>query len=470
MGLKQYHCTDILPSMMMSVTCVVLFFTTIFKVKGTIFGFKDYDMVMSLPISTSGVIISRLIILYSINAIFVIIFMVPMMLAYAILMVPSPLFYLYGIVALLFIPLIPIVVSSVIGTIVAYIATRFRHNNLLTILLTMGLLGAIIGFPFTLVNQKEQQLVDMSKAVSAQVNTLYPLAGLYTKAVVEYDVIALLTFILISMIAFLIYTILVKAVFIKLNTAIMTGSYRKKFVLGKVKTSSPLHAFFNKELKRYLSSSNYVINTAFAVVMFTMGTVALFFVDLNPLINAGLPAGAVTYAVPVFLFFCVGLCCTTMSAISLEGKSLWIMKSLPVEPKTIYKAKIAVNLLVLSPCLIDAFLLGLALKMSIWQSLVLVFMAAACGVGISLYGILVNLRFPNFNWSNELIIIKQSTACMITVFSSMLLSFAPILLMLLVPSVTFAYVIITLLTAVFDAVLYMILINYGNKRFAQLGG
>jgi ABC-2 type transport system permease protein len=58
-GLKMFNSLDILPALMMAVTCVIILMTTVFKVKGTVFGFRDYDMVMSLPVSIGGIVASR---------------------------------------------------------------------------------------------------------------------------------------------------------------------------------------------------------------------------------------------------------------------------------------------------------------------------------------------------------------------------------------------------------------------------
>ncbi|NLJ97603.1 MAG: hypothetical protein GX321_10685, partial [Clostridiales bacterium] len=42
--LMMFNITHVLPSLFMAISSVMVLFTTIFKVKGTIFAFKDYDM------------------------------------------------------------------------------------------------------------------------------------------------------------------------------------------------------------------------------------------------------------------------------------------------------------------------------------------------------------------------------------------------------------------------------------------
>ncbi len=468
-GLMIFDSLELLPPLMMSMTCVILLVTTILQVRGTIFGFKDYDMVMAMPISTGGIVVSRLIILYSINLIFVIILILPMLLAYGILAQPPVLFYVFGVVAMLFIPLVPIAFASLIGTVIAYVASKFRRNNLLNIILIMGLLAAFLVLSFG-IEEDGEKLVDMGRMLTEQVYALYPLAKLYTMAVVERDFLAFGLFLTISALAFILYTLLVKAVFKKMNTAIMTGRARSNYKLGSLKTSSPIKALFHKELKRYFSSTLYVTNTAIGIVMLMLASVALFFVDTQRIFGAELPGNMMAGIGPTIISFCVLMCCTTSSSISLEGKSLWIMKSLPVEPKMIYLAKIYVNLAVLSPALICAVILGIALKAGVLITILMVFITAVCSIFISLFGLLINLLLPNFNWNNETVVIKQGAATMITVFSSIGIVAIQFILMAVIPSMTIAYLGYIVAMLVIDAVLYAILLSYGRKRFASLGG
>ncbi len=467
-GLKEFNSLNILPTMMMAVTCVIILFTTVFKVKGTVFGFRDYDMVMSLPISTSGIVASRLIILYALNFMFVIIMMIPMMIAYGILANPDIRFYLYTSVGMLFIPLVPVVIASFLGTLIAYAASKFRYSNVLNIIFSVGLLAMLVTLSFT-VNDNGQELVDMGKAMTNQINSIYPLAKMFADAVVAYDIRAFLLFILISMIAFMIFTILVKMVFKKLNTIMMNGRSRVNFKMGKLKTSSPMKALYFKELKRYFSSPLYVLNTGFGIVMLTIGAFALIFIDLNKVLGeAQVPVGELVKMVPLYVTFCIVMTCSAMASISLEGKNLWIIKSMPLSPKKVYLSKIAVNLTILLPAIIDSVIIAFAVKMDLLPGILLVLIAAACAVFISFYGLLINLLIPNFNWTTEVIVIKQSAACIITIFSSMAYVGVQFAFIMLIPSTVLAYLGYLLLTILVDVGLYLVIMNYGKRRYQEL--
>ena len=76
---------DLLPGMMLAVVSIVTLVTSIYKVNGTLYGFKDYDMVMSYPVKTSTIVACRMLLFYIINLFFVVIVMVPIFIVYWVL-------------------------------------------------------------------------------------------------------------------------------------------------------------------------------------------------------------------------------------------------------------------------------------------------------------------------------------------------------------------------------------------------
>lgn len=466
-GLQMFNSIQLMPPMMMAVTCMVVLLTTIFKVKGTIFGFRDYDMVMSLPVRTGGIVASRVLMLYVVNLLFVLMLMVPMMVAYGVLAAPKLYFYINSGILLLFIPMIPIILASVLGTLVTFVASRFRHSNLLTILISFVVFLGIMGVSL-LTKDTGEELVNISKMLTKQVNSMYPLADLYTKAVVEGNVVSFALFILISLAAFVIYSYIIGKLFKKVNTLIMSGVTRSSYKLGELKPQSPLKALYWKELKRYFASPIYVLNTGFGVVLLTLGTLAALFVDPATLLGASEIPVQLGDIVPMMISFCIVMSSTTMASISLEGRSLWILKSLPVSDKTIFGSKLLVNLTILVPVLLDVVLLVVILGIDFRRGLLILIVTVLCSLFTALFGLLVNLRLPNFNWTSETMVVKQSAASLIVIFSGMILVGIQLPLLLYFKSFDTTYWIYAGFLAVMDLVIYRVLMTYGVKRLRAL--
>jgi ABC-2 type transport system permease protein len=463
-GLKYFNSLELLPVLIMAATSIMIAMTTVFKIKGTIFGFRDYDMVMSLPISTGGIVACRVIILYAFNFLFVIILNIPMIVVYGILAAPGISFYVSSLLLMFFLPLIPIIAASVLGTVIAYAAARFKHSNFLNIVFSMLLVIAIVGASFTL-NGNGQQMVAMSEALTKQINSIYPLAKMYTNAVIHSDIIDLVMFVIISVAAFLIYTFIIKAVFKKMNTMLLAGSSRSNYKLGRLKTSSIFIALYKKELKRFFSSSIYVTNTAFGIVILTIAAIASIFIDLDKIFPDPMVLTLLNNYVPFIITFCVIMTYTAASAISLEGKSLWILKTLPVAPKTVYHAKLAVNLTITAPAIVDIIIIGVVLKIGTLQTIVLLFVTVACACFTSLLGLLINIIIPNFNWTSEVMVVKQSAAGMISVFAGMFYIAVQFGCYVLLPNSLWANITFFIVTSILDGVLYFMIMTYGKRRY-----
>lgn len=465
--LQQFDSLAILPPMIMAATSVIVLLTTIFKIKGTVFGFQDYDLVMSMPVSMGGIVASRILLLYSLNFIIVLMLMVPMMVAYGVLASPGIMFYLTGTLSLFFIPLVPIILASVLGTLITLVAVRFRRSNLVSILASTVVLTSIIALSF-MIGDSGEEMANISMVLTGKVNDTYPLADLYTKAVCNGDFVALIYFLLVSLGAFFIFSYIVGKLFRKLNSAAMAGSYRRNYRLAGLKTSSPLKALFNKEIKRYFSSPIYVLNTGIGIVLLTIGAIALFFVDLETLLDGSLPVGMLSQGGPLLLSFCIVTSCTTMSSISLEGRNLWIAKSLPVPVSIIFGSKLLVNLVVTAPAIIDAVLIAFAMGMSFTEGLIMVLVSVVTSLFVSLFGLVLNLRLPNFNWTSETMVIKQSAATLITIFGGFAVVGVQVLLLAVIKAFVTAYMIYLGIMTVAVLLLYRMLMSYGVKHFHEL--
>ena len=78
------------------------------------------------------------------------------------------------------------------------------------------------------------------------------------------------------------------------------------------------------------------------VLMSLMLAVASFFVsdaDLKRMLGVQIPEQMLKGILPLILGALIMMTCTTSVSLSLEGKNLWILKSLPITKEEIYKGK-----------------------------------------------------------------------------------------------------------------------------------
>lgn len=469
---SKINALELLPALMMTSCSMIILFTTIYKIKGTVFGFNDYDLLMSLPVKTSTLVISRLVVLYSLNFFFCIFLMLPAGGVYIYYANPDITFYAGFILSFLFIPMIPIVAASVIGLIIHLAAARFKHKNAVNLFITLSFFMLIMYVSF---NQSNfiLNMADIGQSIMKQVNRFYPLAVMYTNGVCKSDFLSLFIFIAVSILAFAVFVFFVGKKFKSINTLMAASRTTSNYKLTSLNVSSPFVALYKRELKRYFSSVNYVLNTGVGFLLFTMASVALIFTGTGKLEQlTGIPGAVdiIKEAGPIAVSVFVVLSCTTACAISLEGKNLWITKCIPIGTKTIFLSKLAVNLTLSIPAImINSSIFSIIFKFSFGQTALMFLVPAAYALYTALMGLAVNLAYPNFTWSTEITVIKQSAAVMLAMVFGMLSVAVPLILLFTVDGINakiLTYATFVLLLAV-DSVLYRHVMTNGVKTFGK---
>ena len=82
-GLVQIGLAEAVPLVAVLVGAIAGAVAAFLKTNGVLFGFKDYDLVMSLPVPTSSVVLSRIASLYAMSLLFGVLVMVPAFAVYA---------------------------------------------------------------------------------------------------------------------------------------------------------------------------------------------------------------------------------------------------------------------------------------------------------------------------------------------------------------------------------------------------
>ena len=190
---------DLTPGIALMICSVITLFFTIFKANGELFGFNDYELVMSLPISAREIINSRFINMYLWNTFISVLVMGPMGAVYGWYGRPDWYFYPLWLIGIFLSSLIPTTIAAVIGAGITAISTKFRYANVVaTVLSFLLVIGILIGsMSLGSVNSSLGGLVDgsgnfdisalssLAPVISDVINRVYPPAGLFTAGVVE---------------------------------------------------------------------------------------------------------------------------------------------------------------------------------------------------------------------------------------------------------------------------------------------
>ena len=128
-------------------------------------------------------------------------------------------------------------------------------------------------------------------------------------------------------------------------------------------------------------------------------------------------------SVPVMLSICLcgvaSMNDMTAPSVSLEGKSLWLMQSLPVTPWQVLKAKLSMQIILtavpMALCIVCAAAVYPFLPV---QFLMMTLLVMSYVVLMALLGLFLGVKNPILTWTNEISPIKQSAPVMIALFGS----------------------------------------------------
>ena len=142
---------------------------------------------------------------------------------------------------------------------------------------------------------------------------------------------------------------------------------------------------------------------------------------------------AASSLMPLAVGSSLALCCTlndvTAPSISLEGKTIWLLKSTPINPMKIFWGKAILAPVVSLPgVLFTSITSALMLEMKVVDVLFIMIIPVLACLFSGFLGVCINLRIPRFDWSTEITVIKQSLSVIITLLVSMFFTAVPFVL------------------------------------------
>lgn len=437
----QMGMADVVPVILTATTSLLILFFGIVSSGNVIFQKNSYEVLCSLPISKTAVVISRFFNMYFDNLLISFVVMGTGTVVYGISLGLGFGFYLTSLVGIIFLPFLPMAVATLLGAAVTAIASKMKYKGPVTAVLSILFASVIIIFSMqsnNMENVSSETLQNLSQVIIEQINNIYPPAIWLGEAMTSGSILFLLTFIIVSVAVFLVMAVIVSLNFQKICSTLYSTTAKHNYKIHKLKTNSTLKALYFRELRRYFSSGVYISNTVMGAVMMTLASVAILVMGIDK-VEALIPIpGMVRKALPFVIGYMPALMPTTSVSISLEGKEWWIIKCLPVKAKTVFDSKIMVNFSVIAPFyILSEIFLMIAVKPSILEAVWLILVPAALIIFTTVFGIFSNLMFPIFDWENEAAVVKQSTTSMISIFMSMVIViiFAlPVFLISSVPS------------------------------------
>ncbi|MGN0592663.1 MAG: hypothetical protein ACI4JQ_05410 [Ruminococcus sp.] len=392
---------------------------SIFTASSALYQAKDNELLLSMPISPATILFVRMTGIYLITFLFEAIVMVPAEMVYFTVTGISVQPLLCGILILFLLPLFAVTLSCVLGWMVAWIHTRMRRKNLVTMVLSLGFL-AVYFYLYMNASTYLQMILVSSAEVSEKLKIyLYPLYQMGLAA--EGSLFALLIFSGMLLLLFgIVYYILFRT-FLNITTG-NRGAAKIRYREKKMNARSVRCALLWKEWKRLTGSVSYMLNCCLGIFMLLIGAVVILIkgdalmsmAEMIPGISDVLPLLA---CLAVNIMICINY--ITAPSVSLEGKNLWLLQSMPITGWQVLKAKLGLHIIVnLIPAMLAIICMDMVIRPNVMMLILIPVFTVVFIIFNAAYGLMLNLKKPNLDWNSEAVVVKQSMSVFIALFST----------------------------------------------------
>ena len=428
-GYGKMGLTEVIPMLCALTISLMAFFLTLFKTNGYLFNFKEYDMLMSLPFEAKTVAGCKFLYMYIKSLPWNLSISLAMLIGYAVYAKPGLSAMCLWLLLSFFLPVIPMLAAAFIGYIIARISAGFKKNNLIQTLLTFVIVIACFCLRFVIESlakngRLQETLTDLSGYLS-KAGKIYPPAGWFVNSVVYLKPADIFIMTGVTLLLFELVFIPVGKAYRSINSKLKSHAAAGRFSMKEQKSRSIYNAIAFKEFRRMLGSTIYMTNAAIGELMALLLGVVILFVDVDKAVSTLTRGAPVTKemlypAIPLIVYFCIGMVATTAITPSLEGKNYWIVQSLPISKKTLYQGKMLFNMYLTVPfALFATVCICISAHVPVLTSVLSVILSFCLCAFSTAWGCVCGVKHMRLDWENEIEVVKQGAAVSLYILPNM---------------------------------------------------
>ena len=419
----------ILLSLVFMVYCVVSILFGTFSVLSKLFMAKDNEFLATLPVSQGTVFSVKFTHAYLGQLLLSAFFILPPCVIYG-LKAYDPAAYPLGLLMVLAAPVIPMFVSTLLAMLVMRLAAKMKNRDTMVMIMSLVLVAAVIVLQSSFYSFMPDELPEnfFSDLLSSNVSALericaaFPPAGwmgsVITASGAERFYALLLLAAVIILLGIIIF-LLGRKVYIKSALTLTEAPTRKVRARKLSDASSPVKAIFKKEWKSILKTPIYAMNSLSGALVLPIMLLVIWLggsMDMNVFMDElGYDPTNFSHIalcsviLSAVLFFCGGLNTGGATMVTREGKSIWILKVVPVPAAKIVRAKLLASLSIsYASLIIPAVIVAVLMGGAIIETLIALIIAVLLCTASAAICLLFDCCHPNLGWQNPTQAIKQS--------------------------------------------------------------
>lgn len=448
-------------------------FGSVFSTYSGLYLSKDNDLLLSMPIPVRVIMLTRLLGVYIMGLLYSATVIIPATVVYMITC-PVTVGGVFGALLQIFnISVFVMVLSCALGYVVARISVKLKNKGYVTVIISVLFIALYYYLYFnatSFIGELIGNIALYGEKIKEHAHIIYVIG----KAA-EPDTVPTLAVTVAGIVLLVATMLVISKSFLKVATSSATvkkAQYKQK----NTRRRSVFGAVLAKEAKRFASSPNYMLNCGFGI-LFLIAFGVLFIIEGDAVANivnmfpSVFQRGFFVILAPAVCLI-VSMNDIAAPSVSLEGKTLWQIRSLPVPTKTVLKAKYSFQILVNT--IPTVFCVACIIAVLRPDPLTGVLLSLFCLLYVcfhALFSLFCGLLKPNLNWTNEIFAIKQGLDVLFAIFGGFGYCVAIGALWFLACRIMDAriYLAIALaVTAVLTFLLYRFINRKGVKLFEQL--
>lgn len=453
----------------------------LFQMQTVLFKTKDFELLESMPFSKSTIVWSKITSIYITN-----------LLEDAAIVIPAIGFYIYftnnyliallALVAIIFLSFAPILISTVIGLVSALVTAKSKHANIIGLIVNIVFMVALFGGYMVFIYADQSQVENAIESVF--------LFDWLNKAFLG-NYIYYLWYILFNIGMAAVVVGITVPLYRPINSWMNSNNghvdYEK--IKNKIDTDTSLNKILlRKEWNMIYRKPNYLINSSIGSLFYLiMG--ALFIFGSAMFVNGEVTPEdkqeielVFSFMVPALGLMMNSIACTASTSISFEKRIGYeLLRSYPIEPKDIIKAKVKISLiiqiimnLIVSTIIMILFMIKGMFNPALYIMVYLYPMLAS--INLTAISMLCGLKWPKLDYETDQQVIKNSAAANLPVLFCMLPSMIVlggnmVFLIFGIANPVFFYISICVVSAIYIIqiiIFYALLSKKGENLFEKI--
>lgn len=408
----------------------MVFLLSVFETKSELFECKDNDLLLSMPIRPRDIVLARSLTVVILNVIEALVVSIPVTVMYVV-RGGNPLYIPSSIISAILIALLATALSSAVGYLVALVSSRLKHSTAVTVLISLAFIALYVVGYTSLMNgltAMEDDPIAAGDAIGGAIGSLSVLGNISILKPIETSI-----FVVISLASVLLAWFIISKNYVNIITTKAEGS-KEKYVHRELVAGTALIALAKKELSLFFSNATYILNGVIGALFQVMLVIMLMtsnedLLELAAMLGIFEGDGVFELLITALLVGCGSISSISASALSLEGKSLWIIKSSPIKTTTVIAAKLVPHLAVCLPAsLVSSVLAIIALGShpGWWAFMILV--PVLSSFMFAMLGLALNIAMPKFEFASTAQVVKQSMPVFIITLGGMVFTVLAVVL------------------------------------------